>query len=248
MIPCPRAPEAWRFDWTVKGQGAYNALKHARDLAQAPDVAPEKGLGFLYRTTMVKRGIAPYATTESFPTPFLSVFSASYPVTDFDSEGGLLLIERPEDGLPVTGVIDKVNVSLEAPATVATDYGWGYFNLAYVPFGKLDPKEWERFRDKDEDDKYPEFYTTASEDGAINVPAGLPRWIIRNGINDEMQDEGTRFNPWKPWNGKAYSNEGIPNSDAVNGNGGGALCGDQDRCQHHLIHGVHLLCRDNWQW
>jgi hypothetical protein len=202
------APGAWRFDWTVKGQGAYRALNYAQYLARARE---DDRLGFLYQTTMVKRGTASYAPTASFPTPFPTPDSGATSVTNFGSDigsdNGLLFINwTKDDGLPVTVTIDKVKVEANS-STVTTDYGWGYFNLAYVPFGKLDPKDWERFRDD-----YPAFYTSELEAGNATIPAGLPRWIIRNGINDKQQNEGTRFSPSKPWNDDP--------SAAVNGNGG----------------------------
>jgi hypothetical protein len=53
------------------------------------------------------------------------------------------------------------------------------FNLEYVPFNVTTPKAWEK-RDKD-------------SNFTLDGKTGLPVWIIRNGLNEEAQDEKTAF-------------------------------------------------------
>jgi hypothetical protein len=57
--------------------------------------------------------------------------------------------------------------------------GHAYFNLKYAPFGITDKDVWNGYN--------PEDMTWAS------TTSGFPQWIIRNGVNDDPQDEDTSF-------------------------------------------------------
>ncbi|MDR2247887.1 MAG: hypothetical protein LBE17_14655 [Treponema sp.] len=105
------------------------------------------------------------------------------------------------NGLRITGKTIRVNgtaVRSETNASTGnvithdiTDYtaglakigtsGSAAFTLEYVPFNLAAKEDWEDFADK----------------SIFDLNNGPPVWIIRNGVNDEVQDEDTDFSgPW----------------------------------------------------
>jgi hypothetical protein len=100
--------------------------------------------------------------------------------------------------IPITedGVVSNVITGDVTAHTTYYDYAqgknaknWINFNLEYVPFNLTEPDKWKKWDDDSE------FELGGGE-------SGLPVWIIRNGINDEGQDDKTEFdNPGEGSNG-----------------------------------------------
>jgi formylglycine-generating enzyme required for sulfatase activity len=84
--------------------------------------------------------------------------------------------------------------------------GYANFKLEYVPFGVFDDTAWAGF------------------DGVGKID-GVPKWIIRNGINDAVQDTQTAFGNPNSWGGTANGNGAVPWVIAVKTPGGGGSGG-----------------------
>jgi formylglycine-generating enzyme required for sulfatase activity len=81
--------------------------------------------------------------------------------------------------------------------------GYANFKLEYVPFGVHGSAAWEKF------------------DSAGKIE-GVPLWIIRNGINDLVQDAQTNFGVPNNWGSSANGNGAAPWEIAVKTPGGGS--------------------------
>ena len=67
--------------------------------------------------------------------------------------------------------------------------GIAYFNLEYVPFNLTKASDWV-------------IAFTGEDVGIENFPDSVPKWIIRNGVNDQAPNENTKFATF-PANGNA---------------------------------------------
>ncbi|MDR1108747.1 MAG: formylglycine-generating enzyme family protein [Spirochaetaceae bacterium] len=86
------------------------------------------------------------------------------------------------------GISSSGNIfTLEAGQLVAGAGGYANFNLAYVPFSLNTADKWNGFT-------------------GLNKKAGLPEWIIRNGINDLAQNDKTDFTAPNAWNSTKNGN------------------------------------------
>jgi hypothetical protein len=103
-----------------------------------------------------------------------------------NSESSELLIKDKKfflDGevvSPQQGTITANNLALNLGTYSVTDIGvphWMNFNLEYIPYNITDAAPWSQYNDKSK----------------FDLAAGVPVWIIRNGLNDSRQDENTRF-------------------------------------------------------
>jgi hypothetical protein len=76
------------------------------------------------------------------------------------------------------------NLTYALGALALGNTGYVNFNVEYVPFKKTGTIEWTGFT------------STVSD---LNPASAVPKWIIRNGVNDTKQDNDTVFSPGVPW-------------------------------------------------
>jgi uncharacterized protein YjdB len=108
------------------------------------------------------------------------------------------------DGDSVTGSVTQkwdsgvqgFSVTWPIGEVTESNSGSGYFNLGYIPFGKFNGNDWTAFK-------------SASAYKTLYNGEGLPRWIIRNGINDAEQDGNTYFSSFKKWDGTINGNGAV---------------------------------------
>jgi hypothetical protein len=94
-----------------------------------------------------------------------------------------------ESGPGTTGNVITLNIPSDYTGAL-TFRGSVYFNLEYAPFNLTDRNQW------------------IGHESKYNMIGGVPLWIIRNGVNDEPQNDYTNFN-----------NLGKAGYSAYNGNG-----------------------------
>jgi hypothetical protein len=104
-------------------------------------------------------------------------------------------------GGSLTGNVYTLGVGSYGLQQVGTA-GYANFKLEYVPFGVSEDSAWAGF------------------DGVGKID-GVPKWIIRNGINDAVQDTQTAFGNPNSWGGTANGNGAVPWVIAVKTPGGG---------------------------
>jgi hypothetical protein len=99
---------------------------------------------------------------------------------------------------PPSGDDNTITQDLSSYTGTVGQSGSANFNLTYVPFSLTDPAKW-----------------TVTSTKHFSGTGGIPQWIIRNGVNDEPQDEDTDFEIHPDANNKARSWE----DTGTNGNG-----------------------------
>ncbi|MDR2662539.1 MAG: hypothetical protein LBC31_06030 [Treponema sp.] len=123
----------WNFTWTVRGEGAYDALETAQNLANLSGSDPgyaAAGLKFKEHRIMVE--------TTRTGTPLQDITGSITGKWDSDIKG--------------------VSVTRKIGMFSNGNSGWGYFNLNYIPFNKFEAGDWEGFKTAS---IYPELYDSA---------------------------------------------------------------------------------------